>query len=97
HRRPPAGIGEDLPVPTEREAFRRKDEALLLVDGNARHHDQRAVKKDRYQQENDTAQRCSAHAHSSCCEPNISVRPTSANDISTRNTAMAAANGIFDW
>ena len=72
----------------------RKGQVLLLVDRDAEHDDQRRREKQRDQDEIEAAQR--GHAAFSR-RPTSSVSPTSPSDISTRNTAIAAANGMLDW
>jgi len=93
---PPLGIGENLSVPGPREADRRKSQILILVDRYAGHHDQRQGKKQADGEEIDAAQESFVHSAFSL-RPARRVRPTSASEMSTRNTAMAAAKGMFDW
>ncbi|EEF23537.1 conserved hypothetical protein [Ricinus communis] len=93
-RQPPFRIVEDLPVPGERKALWREGQFLLLVDRDASDDDQRRGQEQRDKHEIEPAK----HDHSAfSLRPTSSVRPTSASEIRTRNTAMAAANGMLDW
>src|SRR6478735_7439660 len=90
-RTAPARVGENLRVPGEREADRRKREILLLVDRDAEHDDQRRREEQRDQEEIEAAE--PGHPAFSR-RPTSSVIPTSDSDINTRNTAIAAAKGM---
>src|SRR5690606_29460243 len=95
--RTPAVVGKDLVVPVQRKALRREGQRLLLVDRNAGDDDQRPGKEQRDQREDDATKPDLAHASPPLRAPTSRVSPTKASDISTRNTAIAAAKGMFDW
>ena len=69
---------------------------LLLVDGHTRDHDERRGKKQSDKEHIEASKQCFGHAALSL-RPTSSVRPTKARVINTRNTAIAAANGMLDW
>src|SRR3546814_9514054 len=95
-RATPAVVGEDLGIPVERQTVRRKQQALLLVQRHAEDDDERRHEEQRNQRHIAAAQPGRGHPVASRRPPTNSVRPTSASEISTRKTAMAAAKGMLD-